>query len=1118
MSPPRNRILHSLSSSISRRVVSSSPLVEKLISRVGEKRGNPVDLYHEIHGHGKHKVLFITGWAGSCDNWKFQTEFFGKLKDFQVCIYENRGSGYSSSPPKDYSMKDMAKDAYDLIQDLGWKKVHVVGVSMGGMIAQELALLDPSKITSLTLASTCAGRTMPPSKHMPWIMAALTKIALGLADIKDKIPFMLYSQRWLNAPAPKSTGMASNLDYMLKFHGGRVEDRPKQSIFAAVAQLSGIIRHYVSPDRLQHLRQNLLKTSIPALVVHGTEDVLVHLKSAWKLSQDLGARLVVFEGRGHALNHEDIETFNRLLLRHFYTAILGEGRAEEAARMAGWWSKNGIVARATRAANNKTATVGVLGSLIDEDVVAMEVLRAAVVESEWLGFGKQAEVSDVNELNAQIQEALKSVLPEATASADTINIGVDNKVEASSSLTSDSHAMIISAMYPETDVRVIAKKLALMASVPEELALAETTEGRLEWMPPQYRFPNTASLTTRPLPSLLSIHNHPPSSNSYSTSPSSSDRRVPTSPTPNPNKKPSTIRTALLTTGALLSGAFTLYLVYPYSTSSTTTVDKSRSKSTSTTMPVVGGVGLRKTEVDAVLRAREQVTLLKNNDDANGVGVVSMKKSGWFSNGKSFVTVPVVRFDMSVVPSNNPIEDYHCENVGDRGLVFGIFDGHGGPECAAVVSKYLASYVQQSLSIVPTSSKLPDEDDKINPKRKQMIMDAIKSAFARLDQDIINGGITLETENIQFSSGSSSGTTTTPSVGIMSAAVARQQQQLSQSQSVVKNEAAIYSHLRPAIAGSCALLAYIEGDDVFVAWSGDSRAVLGRRKIDGMFQTIQLSEDQTVKNPNEYSRLVDEHPGELETVVVRGRVLGGLMPTRAFGDARYKWPLSLQETILPHLTRRHPPQNYFTPPYVTAEPEVTHYRLDPLRDRFLVLATDGLYDELDSDEVVDVIAGYMLKRGIVKPPSESWAASPGSMKNWSFDDGDENAATCLVRNALGGGGSGAEEKIGKLLAIPSPYSRRFRDDITVNVIFFGDQSAVTRVGNGVNIGKPELQDGVPGSGFELDKLVEVNGKETLVVPTDVAVEEVDLNKANVKQHRLMGWVKYLAGLASKAKL
>ncbi|KAJ3264080.1 hypothetical protein HDU77_009378 [Chytriomyces hyalinus] len=375
-----------------RKVIESTDSVTKVMTTVAVDRGIPVDLYHEIHGNGKHKVLFITGWAGSCDNWRFQTEFFGRHGDFEVCIYENRGSGFSSSPPKNYSMQDMAKDAVDLMNQLGWSSAHVVGVSMGGMIAQELALLAPARIKSLTLASTCSARAMPPMKHIPWLISSFTKIALGIEKVKNLMPFFLYSQRWLNLPAPANSGFTSNLDYMLKFHGGRIDSRPPQSFSSALRQLSGIISFRISSARLDELKNYFLRSSIPAMVIHGTEDALVHLRSSWDLARMLGARLVVFEGRGHALNHEDTELFNRLLLRHFYTAILpssnatsgsGLGMVEEAARRAGWWLTEGEFRAKAAMERMRNQMLGFREWLISFFCQKVDLL-ASKVEIEWL--------------------------------------------------------------------------------------------------------------------------------------------------------------------------------------------------------------------------------------------------------------------------------------------------------------------------------------------------------------------------------------------------------------------------------------------------------------------------------------------------------------------------------------------------------------------------------------------------------------------------------------------------------------------------------------------------------------------------------------------------------------
>jgi pyruvate dehydrogenase phosphatase len=156
---------------------------------------------------------------------------------------------------------------------------------------------------------------------------------------------------------------------------------------------------------------------------------------------------------------------------------------------------------------------------------------------------------------------------------------------------------------------------------------------------------------------------------------------------------------------------------------------------------------------------------------------------------------------------------------------------------------------------------------------------------------------------------------------------------------------------------------------------------------------------------------------------------------------------------------RPPPSVLKTPPYVIATPVVTHRKLslpDPGSSqpkpssslRFLVLATDGLWDELSSEEVVALVGGYFsgLKGTISKSSLQTLvpttASSPtvqgkehtrGRAKrgSWAFED--DNVSAHLIRNALGGGD---EDELRKVLSIPAPYSRRWRDDITVTVIWW----------------------------------------------------------------------------------
>jgi len=117
--------------------------------------------------------------------------------------------------------------------------------------------------------------------------------------------------------------------------------------------------------------------------------------------------------------------------------------------------------------------------------------------------------------------------------------------------------------------------------------------------------------------------------------------------------------------------------------------------------------------------------------------------------------------------------------------------------------------------------------------------------------------------------------------------------------------------LLPALSGSCALLAFLDAgrNKLHVACTGDSRAVMGvwvpsppstdgKLSGGGKWKVEALSEDQTGRNPKEVKRIQGEHPeDEANTVISRGRVLGGLEPTRAFGDARYKLKPGTQKEL-----------------------------------------------------------------------------------------------------------------------------------------------------------------------------------------------------------------------------
>jgi pyruvate dehydrogenase phosphatase len=156
-----------------------------------------------------------------------------------------------------------------------------------------------------------------------------------------------------------------------------------------------------------------------------------------------------------------------------------------------------------------------------------------------------------------------------------------------------------------------------------------------------------------------------------------------------------------------------------------------------------------------------------------------------------------------------------------------------------------------------------------------------------------------------------------------------------------------------------------------------------------------------------------------------------------------------------------------TPPYVTARPVVTHRPLDPTAaasasssslskpvvrstPRFLVLATDGLWDKLSSEDVVTLVAGHISGvRGSVSGPSlrskvpistgaagvegkdKGLVRADASKAQWAFED--DNLSAHLIRNAFGGAD---EMALRRLMSIPSSHSRAYRDDVTVTVVVF----------------------------------------------------------------------------------
>lgn len=366
----------------------------------------------------------------------------------------------------------------------------------------------------------------------------------------------------------------------------------------------------------------------------------------------------------------------------------------------------------------------------------------------------------------------------------------------------------------------------------------------------------------------------------------------------------------------------------------------------------------------------------------------------------------VHRYDGTQWASNSPCEDrfFHGQfpspwNDGKQWMAWAVFDGHAGWQTAELLKHQLLPYVRRSLDQVRSDESAPPE----------RVQEALVQGFLNLDASIFKTA-----------------------------------EDASRSKEPLQDRA---QKLEPAYAGSCALLSILDSatSTLHVACTGDSRAVLGQQRPDGTWETIPLSVDQSGRNQDEIARLQQEHPGE-ENIIKDGRVLG-IMVSRAFGDSRWKWPLDFQTEMQKRfygpapLTPRY---DVRTPPYLTAEPVVTSTKIDPSRPSFLIMASDGLWDNLSSEQAVSLMGKWL---GSEKHSPSTPTATP-AVQDFVFGKGveekfveerttvqDDNAAVHLTRNSLGGN---HHELIAGRLAFSSPFSRYARDDITVQVVFFHD--------------------------------------------------------------------------------
>ena len=241
----------------------------------------------ERHGSGA-PLLLIHGLGYERCGW--EPVLPGLAAQFDVILFDNRGIGESDPPPGPYTAAEMAGDAIRVLDEAGVERAHVVGTSLGGMVAQELALGHPDRVDRLVLACTTPGG--PKAHPMPQQTVAL------MAEAATLEPAVALRRFVENALAPATVTEHPELVDRIMAH--RLATAQQPAAWAAQAAAGATFDAF---DRLGAL-------AAPALVQHGDEDVVVDPRNADVLVELLpDARLERLPETGHLFFWEAPERF-----------------------------------------------------------------------------------------------------------------------------------------------------------------------------------------------------------------------------------------------------------------------------------------------------------------------------------------------------------------------------------------------------------------------------------------------------------------------------------------------------------------------------------------------------------------------------------------------------------------------------------------------------------------------------------------------------------------------------------------------------------------------------------------------------------------------------------------
>jgi pimeloyl-ACP methyl ester carboxylesterase len=255
-------------------------------------RANGIELYYEVHGTGEPAVL-IQGLGANVTGWDSQLEPLSR--HYQLIAFDNRGAGRSEKPDEAYSIHQMADDTAALMDELGVPAAHVFGMSMGGMIAQDMYHRHRARVKSLILSGTMAGGPMATFPDVKVFQQFVSNGATSMAEAIAEGLKLFYSEEFL----------AENKDWLVK------RSLANMSLMAPPHALQKQVMAVMGFNAFGLLSG----IKVPALVMGATDDQIVPFANQQMIASRIPeARFVPFEGAGHGFLTERANAVNSAVL------------------------------------------------------------------------------------------------------------------------------------------------------------------------------------------------------------------------------------------------------------------------------------------------------------------------------------------------------------------------------------------------------------------------------------------------------------------------------------------------------------------------------------------------------------------------------------------------------------------------------------------------------------------------------------------------------------------------------------------------------------------------------------------------------------------------------------